>query len=86
MSNAVEKWCIKVNRIKKFLKGLGQNIKGHTRRYKTILKEGLSTLGKKEKEGCLPASLLERNTFIQTEILKILEEEELYWHKRSNQN
>lgn len=32
----------------------------------------------------LPSHLLERKTFIQTEILKILEEEELYWHKRSS--
>jgi len=32
----------------------------------------------------LPALLLERKTFIQSEILRLLEEEELYWHKMSN--
>jgi hypothetical protein len=29
---------------------------------------------------------LEKKTFIQTELLRVLEEEELYWHKSSNQN
>jgi hypothetical protein len=42
-------------------------------------------LEKEEEEGSLPAPLLERKTFIQTEMLKVLEEEEMYWHKRSNQ-
>jgi len=32
----------------------------------------------------LPAHLLSRKTSIQAEILGILAEEELYWHKRSN--
>jgi hypothetical protein len=43
-------------------------------------------LEKEEEKGSLPTSLLERKTFIQTELMIILEEEELYWHKRSNQN
>ena len=30
------------------------------------------------------ANLMERKTFIQTELLRLLAEEELYWHKRSN--
>jgi hypothetical protein len=85
ISNAVEKWCIKVNRVKRFLKGWGNNIKGRIRRYKSILKDELNILEKEEEEGSLPTPLLERKTFIQTEMLKVLEEEEMYWHKRSNQ-
>jgi hypothetical protein len=38
------------------------------------------------EEGSLLPSLLERKTFIQTELLRVLEEEELYQHKRSNLN
>jgi hypothetical protein len=83
--NAVEKWYIKLNRMKKFLKGWGQNIKGQARRYKGILREELATLERKEEEESLPSQLLERKTYIQTELLRVSEEEELYWHKRSSQ-
>jgi hypothetical protein len=45
--NAVEKWHIKLSRVKKFLKGWGQNIKRHTRGYKILLKEELTNLEKR---------------------------------------
>jgi endonuclease/exonuclease/phosphatase family metal-dependent hydrolase len=32
VKNAVEKWQIKLNRVKKFLRGWGHNIKGHTKK------------------------------------------------------
>jgi uncharacterized protein (DUF2249 family) len=84
--NVVDKWCIKINRVKKFLKGWGQNIKGHSKKHKKILKEELMNLEKMEEERSLSATLLERKTQIQTELLRMLEEEELYLHKRSNLN
>jgi hypothetical protein len=84
--NAVEKWCIKLNRVKKFLKGWGQNIKGYNRRYKNTLKSELAELEKRKEEGSLTAFMLRKKNFIQTELWRILEEEEIYWHKRSNQN
>jgi hypothetical protein len=45
-SNAVERWHIKLNRVKKFLKGWGQIIKGHTRRYKKTFEKGIDQLRK----------------------------------------
>jgi hypothetical protein len=83
--NAAERWYIKVNRIKKFLKGWGNNLKGQTRRYKMVLKNELDELEKIEEDVSLPVHLLERKTFIQTELMRLLEEEEMYWHKRSNE-
>jgi hypothetical protein len=47
---------------------LGQNIKGQARRYKNTLREELATLEKREEEESLPTYLLERKTFIQTEL------------------
>jgi len=82
--NAVDKWCIKINRVKKFLKGWGLSLIGHTKKYKKYLKEELAALGKMEEENPLPAHLLERKTFILSEQGRLLEEEEIYWHKRSN--
>ena len=83
-ASTVDRWIIKIKRVKKFLKGWGLSLKGHTRKYRRILREELSKLEKIEEDGMLPALLLERKTFIQSEILRLLEEEELYWHKRSN--
>lgn len=37
-----------------------------------------------EEETILNAENLDRKTFIQSELLKLMEEEENYWHKRSN--
>jgi hypothetical protein len=82
----VEKWGIKLNRVKKFLKGWGMNIRGHSEKIKAILQEELTLLEKEEENSPLPAHLLNRKTFIQTTLLRMLEEEELYWHKRSNLN
>ena len=48
--NYVDNWCIKINRVKKFLKGLGQNIKGHNRKYKRLLQEELGKLEELEEE------------------------------------
>jgi hypothetical protein len=56
-----------MGRVKKFLKGWGQSLKGHTRKYKLILKEELESLEKQEEELRLSADLLNRKTFIQTE-------------------
>lgn len=84
--SAIDTWCIKIDRVKKFLKGWGQSLKGHTRKYKNILKTELEIIKKQEEEGILNADKLERKSFIQTELLRILEEEESYWHKRSNCN
>jgi hypothetical protein len=41
--SAIDTWCIKIDRVKKFLKGWGQSLKGHTRKYKNILKGSLKS-------------------------------------------
>jgi hypothetical protein len=56
----------------------------HTRKYKNILKGELEILEKEEEVRSLDADKLNRKTFIQSELLRLLEEEESYWHKRSN--
>jgi hypothetical protein len=73
-----------MDRVKKILKGWGQNIKGHTRKYKRILAEELEKLESPEEEMFLSTNMLNRKSFIQTEMLRLTEEEESYWHKRSN--
>jgi hypothetical protein len=82
----VEKWIIKIGRVKKILKGWGNSMKGHARKYRLTLNKELEEIEKLEKETILPTALLDRKTCIQAELFKIMEEEELYWHKRSNEN
>jgi hypothetical protein len=85
-NNVVDNWHIKLNRVKTFLKGWGLSLKGQTRRYKLMLQKELDVLEQKEEENMLSPGLLDRKTLIQTELMRLLEEEELYWHKRSNTN
>jgi hypothetical protein len=55
---------IKVDRVKNFLKGWGQSLRGHTRKYKNLLKEELGML-EKEEDNLLAPNRLERKTFIK---------------------
>jgi hypothetical protein len=75
-----------LNRIKKFLKGWGDSLKGHAKKYRISLQNELADLEALEEEGSLPTISLERKTFIQSELLRLNEEEELYWHQISNEN
>ena len=60
-------------------------MKGQSKRYKRVLQEELLVSEQKEESLSLLKNLLDRKTFIQSELLKLLlEEVELYWHKRSN--
>lgn len=60
-NNSVERWCININRIKKILKGWGQNIEGHNRKYRYILQKELEELEDLEEESNLPANLWREN-------------------------
>lgn len=54
----------------------------HNKKYKKILQEELGSLKKQmEEQDPLPSNLLGRKTFVQSEFMKLAEEEELYWHK-----
>jgi len=75
--------ALKVKRIKNFLKGWGMNLKGHTRKYRRILQEELLELERMKKDQILTREALGRKPFIQKEMMR-LQEEGLYWHKRSN--
>jgi hypothetical protein len=55
--NAVEKWQIKLNRVKKFLRGWCQNIKGHTKKIQKHSKRRTDVFGKRggKREPTYPA-------------------------------
>jgi hypothetical protein len=61
-------------------------LKGQVRKYKLLLKKKVAKLEEQEEERVLSANLLDMKTFIQSELMRLLEEEELYLHKRSNES
>ena len=82
--SSIDTRCIKMDRVKKLLEGWGQSLKGHTRKYKNLLIQELDDLENEEEVEIVSAEKVNRKSFIQAKMLKLLEEEESYWHKRSN--
>lgn len=80
----LDTWCIKMNRVKKILKGEGKSLKSHIKKYKNVLKNEIAKLESKEEQGSLSANLLSKKAALQTELGKMYEKEESYCHKRSN--
>ena len=68
-----------------YFKGWGFNIQGENRRMRAELQEELLCIEQMEEESFLPLSMLNRKVEIQSKILKLLGDEELYWLKRSHE-
>lgn len=82
---SLDKWLIKEKRIKNFLKGRG-NKKGDDKKKKRELQEELMDLEIIEESLILNSDQLQRKTEIQTNLMFLLEQEELYRNERSNNN
>jgi len=83
--DAAEVWSIKIKRVKKVLKGWGMSLKGHTST-KMFYKKSCAVLKNMKRMGVFLLPYWKDKRFIQTELLRLFAEEELYWHKRSNSN
>ena len=84
-SNPVDILNIKLKRFKKFFKGWGANFFGANKKKKGELQEELGILESIEESQDLSPNQLLRKSDIQVMLLKMYEEEELYWHQRSNE-
>jgi hypothetical protein len=76
----------KLKRCKQYFKGWGFNLHGETKRNKERLRQELSDLEQKEEEGLLHLNQMQRKIQILTSLLTMMEEEELYWYRRSHEN
>jgi hypothetical protein len=74
--NATEKWCIKLGRVRKFLKGWGDSLRGHTKKYRLILKKELAEIEEVEEGSILTPTLLGRSILSKLNFLD-------FWRKRS---
>lgn len=75
---------IKLKRCKQYLKGWGFSLQGERKKRKAEIQESLKKI---EMEEYSPLSLDKINERVElvSELLKILEEDELYWFKRSHE-
>jgi len=83
--SAMDRIQSKLKRFKQYFKGWGFNIQGENRRMRAELQEELLCIEQMEEESLLPLSMLNRKVEIQSKILKLLGDEELYWLKRSHE-
>jgi hypothetical protein len=74
----------KLKHFKRYFKGWGFNLQGENRKIKEKLREELLILKQLEEEINLTLEQMQRKVTIDTTLLSMLEEEELYWHKRSH--
>lgn len=83
--SAFDRIQIKLKRFKQYYKGWGFNIQGARRKRKREIQGTLKELEEIEEAGPLEANQILLRTNLTSELLKILEEEELYLFKRSHE-
>lgn len=82
---ALDRIQLKLKRFKQYFKGWGFNIQGERRKQKATIQNELHELEKEEEKGPLTYAKLNARVHMISELMKILEEEELYWHKRTSE-
>jgi hypothetical protein len=75
----------KLKKVKNSLKGWGANVRGDSLRVKKDLLCELENLEALEEENVLPGPLFARKGEIQYKLMKIYEEEKIYWFSKSNE-
>ena len=83
--SAMDRIQAKLKRFKQYFKGWSFNRQGALRKKRNEIHEELLSIEQLEEECLLPINLMQRKMQLQSEMLKMLEEEELYWFKRSHE-
>jgi len=78
-SSALERIQKKLKLVKQYFKGWGFNRQGEQRKKKKEMQEELLALEQLEEETPLIQDQMLRKSWLISELLKISEEEELYW-------
>jgi hypothetical protein len=84
-ADPIDVFNIKLKRFKKFFKGWGANLYGHTKKRKLELREELTSLECLEEETELPPILGLRKSEIYVELWNIYANEELLWYQKSHE-
>jgi hypothetical protein len=85
-SKALDKVLFKLKKEKNFLKGWGFNKAGSNKKRMKEIEDEMLKLEILEEDGRLSETQIELKISLRLELLKILEEEEAYWCRRSHEN
>jgi exonuclease III len=83
---SLDRILFKLKKVKKFLKGWGFNLSGTRKRRKKEVAKEMADLETLEEVNTLSHAQQRGKVELKSELLHILEEEELYWFKRSREN
>jgi hypothetical protein len=83
--NNLDKVLFKLKKVKKSLKGWGYNLSESRKKRKKEIQDSLAVLEELEERGPLSPTQCENKIRWKAELLQILEDEELYWFKRSHE-
>jgi len=82
---AFDRIQMKLKKFKQYFKGWGFNLQGERKKRKQMIQTEIYNMEIEEENGPLSSSQLMRRADLKCELLSILEEEELYWFKRSHE-
>jgi len=83
--SAFDRIQLKLKKLKQYFKGWGFNLQGERKKRKQMIQTEIHNMDIDEENGPLSSSQLMRRADLKCELLSILEEEELYWFKRSHE-
>jgi hypothetical protein len=75
-----------LKKVKKYLKGWGFNLSGTRKKRKHQIQEELRDLEVMEEQCALDENHIRKRIELKVELFQILEDEELYWYKRSHKD
>lgn len=82
--SALDRIQLKLKKFKQYFKGWGHNKLGEQKKKRKLLQDELAVLEELDEDNLLSLDQTQSKAKIQSEILKMLEDEELYWFKRSH--
>ena len=84
-NSAVDKVQSKLKRFKQYFKTWGFNVQGERRKLRNNMQDELLNIEQAEENAMLSLSMYNRKVEIHSNILNMLEEDEIYWFKRSHE-
>jgi hypothetical protein len=83
---ALDKILFKLKKVKRFLKCWGFNLAGSRKERKMQIQNEVKDLEIMEENGIISDVQIKSRIDLKSELFSILEEEEMYWYKRSHEN
>jgi hypothetical protein len=81
----LDKVLFKLKKVKRSLKGWGFNLAGSKKQRKNQIQRDIRELEIVEENGILSDDQIKNRIELKIELFHILDEEELYWYKRSHE-